>query len=84
MPYMEHSPTLLSIGCRDIIAKNDNVLLKNLVIEEYEEDNDESGWIMKRLKKISRELPPADIEGIKRKYPSWSNLEIWPRKIKKE
>ena len=26
---------------QDIIAKNDNVLLKNLVIEEYEEDNDE-------------------------------------------
>ena len=28
---------------QDIIAKNDNVLLKNLVIEEYEEDNDE--WV---------------------------------------
>lgn len=60
---------------QDIIAKNDNVLLKNLVIEEYEEDNDE--WVdNEEIEEDIEELPPADIEGIKKEISELEQFSL--------
>lgn len=67
---------------QDIIAKNDNVLLKNLVIEEYEEDNDE--WVdNEEIEEDIEELPPADIEGIKKEISELEQFRDLAEKIKK-
>lgn len=58
------------------------MLLKNLVIEEYEEDNDE--WVdNEEIEEDIEELPPADIEGIKKEISELEQFRDLAEKIKK-
>lgn len=68
---------------QNIIAKSDNVLLKNPVIEEYEEDNDE--WVdnEETEEEDAEELHPADIEGIKKEIAELEQFRDLAEKIKK-
>ena len=67
---------------QDIIAKSDDVLLKNSVIEEYEKDNDE--WVdNEEFEEDIEELHPADIEGIKKEISELEQFRDLAEKIKK-